>query len=90
MITIDITDSTNWQEVQNALKSKGDRVFVMSEAELAEHTKKAVATEWLMAELDKANSDKINGRFTSYTLEEFEDNFVNNIVNLAAELRDRS
>ncbi|MCL2176734.1 MAG: hypothetical protein FWB72_02105 [Firmicutes bacterium] len=68
MTTINISENTNWQEVQDVLKSKGSKVVVMSEAELKEHTEKELATKWLMAELAKAEKSLAQGHSTTYTM----------------------
>ncbi|MCL2176445.1 MAG: hypothetical protein FWB72_00600 [Firmicutes bacterium] len=90
MTTINITQDTNWQEVAEVLKSKGkDEVIVMSKTELDEHTEKAIATNWLMAEIAKGEDDIKNGRFTSYTAEDFKSGkFLENIINMANEIID--
>ncbi|MCL2177472.1 MAG: hypothetical protein FWB72_06005 [Firmicutes bacterium] len=71
MTTITVTQETNWQEIAEALKAKGgNKVIVMSEAELDAHTEMVLAKQWLMAELEKSEDDKRNGRYTVYTQDE--------------------
>ncbi|MCL2176418.1 MAG: hypothetical protein FWB72_00465 [Firmicutes bacterium] len=70
MTTLTITKNTDWQEIATIAKSKGEKVVIMSEKELSDHTKKAIALEWLMNDLEQSEEDLRQGRYTDYTIEE--------------------